>query len=99
MHKIHMFDDRMRGIPHDEEACRWLYDNSGVGLVHFMTVSEEYDRYLQELVLHELLHDVGTDVIGIYSNTNHYTNVEGGTGIFGAAIDLKKNWTCGVWDY
>ena len=97
LHKIHMFEDRMRGIPHDEEACRWLYDNSGVGLVHFMTVSEEYDRYLQELVLHELLHDVGTDVIGIYSNTNHYTNVEGGTGIFGAAIDLKKNWTCGVW--
>ena len=50
IHQIQMFDERMHGISHDEEACRWLYDNSEVGLVHFMTVSfysVPFPRYLR----------------------------------------------------
>ena len=29
----------------------------------------------------------------------HYTNVKGGTGIFGAEVNSKLYWSCGVWIY
>ena len=98
-HRAHIDEDRILGRYHDESACQWLFDNNEVGLVHFMTVSDEYDHYLRDIVAYELTHKMSTDVIGIYSNTNHYTNVKGGTGIFGAAIEIKQNWTCGVWTF
>ena len=97
LHRTHIREDRIFGRYHDESACHWLFDSNEVGLVHFMTVSDEYDHYLRDIVAYELVHKMSTDVIGIYSNTNHYTNVKGGTGIFGAAIETKQNWTCGVW--
>lgn len=96
-HRVHIDEDLFLGRYHNESACRWLFDSNEVGLVHFMAVSDEYDHYLRDIVAYELTHKMSTDVIGIYSNTNHYTNVKGGTGIFGAAIEIQQNWTCGVW--
>lgn len=96
VHKAEIFRDRLFGLPHDEDACRWLFDEN-VGHVHFLVVSDEYDHYLKEMSQYELLHDKGTDIVGIYQTTNLYTNVKGGTGVFGAAQEYVLNWTCGVW--
>lgn len=49
-------------------------------------VSLEYDRYLRELAQQELIENENADIAGIYSNTNVYTNISGGTGIFGFEI-------------
>ncbi|MBR1538336.1 MAG: DUF4249 family protein, partial [Bacteroidales bacterium] len=95
-HRAELQYDTTAGIPHDTEECHCLFDNN-VGYVHFKAVSEEYDNYLKDVLQTDLLRE--TDVIGIYRNTNHYTNIQGGTGIFGAEIDEKYYWTCGVWQY
>ena len=62
-------------------------------------MSDEYDLYLKDVAEYELLNEIGTDMVGIYGNTNVYTNIQGGTGIFGAEVDNKLYWTCGVWKY
>lgn len=63
------------------------------GYLVFKTVSPDYDRYLKEVAEYELLHDVSTDIIGIYQNTNTYTNINGGVGIFGAEVIHRYCWT------
>ena len=50
--------------------------------VRLYSVSEEYDRYLAETAKTALRRD---ELITQYSNEGHYSNIEGGLGIFGAA--------------
>lgn len=68
-----------------------------VGKLEFKVVSEEYDRYLKDVMTYCLLHEKGTDIAGIYDNTNIYTNIGGGVGVFGAAIVTRHDWSCGSW--
>lgn len=82
------------GLPYDN-----IFTTGHAGYVNFKFVSEEYDHYLKEVAEYELLHDISTDIVGIYRNTNIYTNIRGGTGIFGAEVDNKLYWSCGVWSY
>ena len=88
--------DAVAGIPHDTTECNWILKGLA-GKMRFTAVSPEYDRYLLDVVQYQLLHEIGTDVIGIYDNTNIYTNIQGGAGIFGATCDTSLFWTCGVW--
>ena len=85
------------------EAAGQPYDNifttGHAGYVNFKFVSDEYDHYLKDVAEYELLYDIGNDIVGIYSNTNIYTNIQGGIGIFGAEVDNKLYWSCGVWSY
>lgn len=69
------------------------------GFLRFEFVSEEYDLYLKDLLLYTLLHNVSTDIVGIYDNTNRYSNIEGGVGIFGAKHEKQYYWSCGTWKF
>ncbi|MBR5100752.1 MAG: DUF4249 family protein [Bacteroidales bacterium] len=87
--------DELMGKPFKDN----IFTTGHAGYVNFKFVSDEYDHYLKEVAEYELLHDISTDIVGIYSNTNIYTNIQGGTGIFGAEVDNKLYWSCGVWSY
>lgn len=76
-----------------------IFTTGRAGYLNFKFVSDEYDLYLKDVAEYELLNEIGTDMVGIYGNTNVYTNIQGGTGIFGAEVDNKLYWTCGVWKY
>lgn len=82
------------GLPYDN-----IFTTGHAGYVDFKMVSDEYDLYLKDVAQMELLREVGSDIIGIYADTNHYSNIHGGTGIFGAEVDNKLYWSCGVWRY
>ena len=83
-----------QGIPYDN-----IFTTGHAGYVNFKSVSYEYDRYLKDVAQFELLREMSSDIIGIYNNTNTYTNIHGGTGIFGAEVNNKLYWSCGVWIY
>ena len=82
------------GLPPEEFLL-----NGEVGKLVFKRVSEEYDHYLKDVMQYHLLHNVGTDIIAIYDNTNIYSNIEGGVGIFGAEYETRFDWTCGTWNF
>lgn len=90
--------DTITGQPHDMAECDWLR-NERFGRMRFVAVSEEYDHYLQDVIQYEMLHVIGTDIVGVYDNTNIYTNIQGGTGIFGSAVETTQAWSCGVVGY
>ena len=84
----------LQGIPYDN-----IFTTGHAGYVNFKSVSYEYDRYLKDVAQFELLREMSSDIIGIYNNTNTYTNIHGGTGIFGAEVNSKLYWSCGIWIY
>lgn len=96
-HQAEITFDKIAGIPHNTAECAWLF-NDRVGYVNIKAVSSELDHYLKDVAEYEFLQEVSNDVIGIYRNTNHYTNIQGGTGIFGAEVNSQLYWTCGVWN-
>lgn len=67
------------------------------GYLNFKCVSDEYDRYLKDVLQFQMLHEAGTDIVAIYDNTNIYSNIKGGIGVFGAEVEQNFYWTCGVW--
>lgn len=83
------------GVPYEDN----IFTTGRAGYLNFKVVSEEYDCYLKDMSEYELLREVSGGIIGIYANTNTYTNIKGGTGIFGAEVDSKLYWSCGVWQY
>lgn len=83
------------GRPYEDS----ILSSGRAGYVLFKVVSHEYDRYLKEVAEYELLHEVSTDIVGIYQNTNTYTNIKGGVGIFGAEINFRYYWTNGTWNF
>ncbi len=85
----------VEGLPYEPSMIR----TGEAGYLRFAFVSEEYDRYLKDLLLYDLLHNVSTDIVGIYDNTNLYSNIEGGVGIFGAKNETQYYWTCGNWQF
>ena len=87
------------GIIVSSESVFGRNDSAGCRYIVFKYVTKEYDLYLKDVAQYELLHDVSTDIIGIYDNTNLYTNIVGGVGILGmetvSAYDLEN----GSWHY
>ena len=83
---------QVEGIPYADN----ILTTRQVGYLQFLIVSTEYDKYLKDVAQAELLLE-STDIVGIYDNTNIYSNIQGGTGIFGAQIPQLLNWSCGVW--
>lgn len=59
------------------------------GYLCFLFVSPEYDRYMKET--YKKAARPLTDYTDVFNNKNLYTNIEGGTGIFGACYEVRKN--------
>jgi hypothetical protein len=57
--------------------------------MHVLCLSDEYDVYLRSVYAHfgRLTHDLSY----VYSHDNLYSNIEGGTGIFGACRNLVES--------
>lgn len=66
--------------------------------LHAICVSEEFDRILRETAALNFIQG-GGDLINndadswfeVYDHNNYYTNIQGGTGIFGAYVSCKMN--------
>ncbi len=86
--------NKSMGIPYEDN----ILTTGQAGYLQFLTVSPEYDRYLKDVAQFELLQE-STDIISIYRNTNIYSNIEGGIGIFGACVEQDLFWSCGVWEF
>lgn len=82
------------GYPYDPAECEWV-TKGHVGRLRFLIPNYEYDRYLRSVEQYRLLHETGTDIVGIYDNSNIYSNIRGGTGIFGSFTEITTLWSCG----
>lgn len=69
----------------DHEEYPWSH------ILIFNVVSDSYDRYLKELLCHVDPKEL-KDLSSIYLRDNFYTNVTGGTGVFGGMISRKGPW-------
>lgn len=59
--------------------------------MEMMTVSDEYDRYMKEIISYEQRQREG-DLTVLYDRENIYSNITGGVGIFGARISYYLPW-------
>ena len=82
------------GVPYDPAECEWV-TKGHAGRLRFLIPNYEYDRYLRSVEQYRLLHETGTDIVGIYDNSNIYSNIRGGTGIFGSFTEITTLWSCG----
>lgn len=63
------------------------------GVLMFVSVSDEYDRYLQEaLHLQQEQESSALTAMSIFCRDNIYSNVTGGLGIFGAVMQAPFRW-------
>lgn len=62
------------------------------GYILFISVSEEYDRYLKELLTEESRHASMQDFASLFSRENIHGNIENGIGIFGAKTEQELPW-------
>ena len=65
--------------------------NNASYTLYFDVVSKSYDKYLQELWCY-VDPDEKKDLSTIYLRDEFYTNIIGGTGIFGSRISRKSSW-------
>ena len=69
------------------------------GYVRFVSVSEEYDRFLKEALTIKKQQESLVDFSSLFSRENPYTNIVNGVGVFGARTEQKLPWTNKVkWD-
>ena len=67
------------------------------GYLVFLSVSDDYDRYLREAVVK--VSEAGfSDITMIFSRENIFTNINGGVGIFGAQIKKTGQWMRAFFD-
>ncbi|MDI9550176.1 MAG: DUF4249 family protein [Bacteroidales bacterium] len=62
------------------------------GYLFFVSVSDEYDRYLKELLMEESRLASMKDFADLFSRNNIFGNIENGIGIFGAKAGQKLPW-------
>lgn len=67
------------------------------GYVLFVSVSEEYDRFLKDSLAAILQQEASNDYAALFSRDNIYTNVVNGTGVFGAKTEQKLRWNNNVY--
>lgn len=63
------------------------------GYVLFISPSEEYDRFLREVISKKMQQQAMRDYASLFSRKNTYTNIVNGLGVFGAKTDQKLPWT------
>ena len=74
------------------------YDHLGrvidrAGYLLFMSVSEEYDRYLKELLIEGAkLERTDGSFAALFDHENLYSNIDGGAGIFGSYSQARSYW-------
>ena len=66
--------------------------NETDGYVLFISVSEEYDRYLRDVISKRMQQQAMMDYASLFSRENVYSNIANGLGIFGARTDEKLPW-------
>ena len=71
------------------------YENDGY--IVFMTVSDDYDRYLKEAIGY-ISRMESSDVTAAFRRENIFTNIHGGVGIFGAQIKGIGQWMRAFYD-
>ena len=62
------------------------------GYLLFVSVSEEYDRYLKNLLTEQARQASMKDFASLFSRDNMYGNIENGIGIFGAKTEQELPW-------
>ena len=62
------------------------------GYLLFISVSEEYDRYLKNLLTEQARQSSMKDFASLFSHDNMYGNIENGIGIFGAKTEQELPW-------
>lgn len=62
------------------------------GYILFTSVSEEYDRYLKELLMEESRKASMQDFASLFSRGNIHGNIKNGIGIFGAKTEQELPW-------
>lgn len=62
------------------------------GYVLFISPSEEYDKYLREVISMRMQQEAVGDYASLFSRKNVYTNIENGLGLFGARTEQKLPW-------
>ena len=74
------------------EGYYWLEKGIGEtdGYIGFISVSDEYDRFLKEALSYGIMKETSTDYSTVYSRANLYTNVVNALGIFGAKSAVEK---------
>ena len=78
-----MSDYDWRGLKEEQER----------GYLLFMSVSEEYDRFLKELLIEERNLEQTKDFFAaLFKHENIFSNIEGGTGIFGSYSQARSFW-------
>ena len=75
---------------------RGLKEEQERGYLLFMSVSEEYDRFLKELLIEERNIEQSKDFFAaLFKHENIFSNIEGGTGIFGSYSQARSFWNYG----
>ena len=74
-----------------EYFCEQKELSDTLGIVQAMFVSDEYDRFLREVMLMSELQD-SSDLADIFLRTKIYSNVQGGLGLFGACNTYTLRW-------
>lgn len=63
------------------------------GYLLFMSVSDEYDRYLKELLIEQNNREQSEEAFAsLYKHENMFSNIDGGTGIFGSFSQARSSW-------
>ena len=89
-HKPHFFYLRMN--PNIEEENFFLEGNFYSSIIVFRSVSEEYDRYLKSSIQKMLVYQSFDDPTQWLDESEIYTNIKNGVGIFGAYADNYLNY-------
>lgn len=62
-----------------------------MGYVVLISVSEDYDRYLKDVIIRKMKED-SDDITILYDREQLYSNIDGGVGIFGAKLTYYLPW-------
>ncbi len=62
-----------------------------MGYVVLISVSEDYDRYLKDVIIRKMKED-SDDITILYDREQIYSNIDGGVGIFGAKLTYYLPW-------
>ncbi len=68
-----------------------LIPEERMGYVVLLSVSEDYDRYLRDVITRKMKEE-GDDITVLYDREQIYSNIEGGVGIFGAKLTYYLPW-------
>lgn len=73
------------------DPYRWGQENDPRGYLVFVSMSDNYKRYLDEAIRLQAMEE-SADLTRIYIRDNMYSNVNGGVGLFAATFEEKAEW-------